>query len=119
MTEGGGMRILVVGVGGREHALLWKLAQSPKVSALLCAPGNAGTSELAENIAIPVKDIPAIVSLAQERAIDLVVVGPEEPLANGLADRLREVGIAVCGNSQAATRIESSKTFAKEIMAAA
>jgi phosphoribosylamine--glycine ligase len=113
------MRILVVGGGGREHALLWKLAQSSKVTSLLCAPGNAGTGELAENVAIRVNDIDGLVQLAQERQVDLVIVGPEEPLALGLADRLREAGVPVCGNSQAATRIESSKAFAKEVMAAA
>jgi phosphoribosylamine--glycine ligase len=113
------MRILVVGGGGREHALLWKLAQSPKVTSLLCAPGNAGTGVLAENVAIRVNDIDGLVRLAQERQVDLVVVGPEEPLALGLADRLREAGVPVCGNSRAATRIESSKAFAKEVMAAA
>jgi phosphoribosylamine--glycine ligase len=109
----------VVGGGGREHALLWKLAQSPKVSVLVCAPGNAGTSELAENLPIRVNDIDGLVRAASERRIDLVVVGPEEPLALGLADRLRDAGIPVCGNSRAATRIESSKAFAKEVMAAA
>jgi phosphoribosylamine---glycine ligase len=113
------MRILVVGGGGREHAILWKLAQSPLVAKLLCAPGNAGTSDLAENLPIRANDVEGVVSAAQERQVDLVIVGPEEPLALGLADRIREVGIPVCGNSQAATRIESSKAFAKEIMAAA
>jgi phosphoribosylamine--glycine ligase len=113
------MRVLVVGGGGREHALLWKLAQSPKVTSLLCAPGNAGTASLAENVAIRVNDLDGLVQFATERAVDLVVVGPEEPLALGLADRLRAAGIPVCGNSQAATRIESSKAFAKEVMAAA
>jgi phosphoribosylamine---glycine ligase len=113
------MRILVVGGGGREHALLWKLAKSSIVSSLLCAPGNAGTSELAENLPIRANDVEGIVRAATERAVDVVVVGPEEPLSLGLADRLREAGILVFGNSQAATRIESSKAFAKEVMAAA
>lgn len=113
------MRILVVGGGGREHALLWKLAQSPRVTSLICAPGNAGTSVLAENVAIRVNDIDGLAQLATERAVDLVIVGPEEPLALGLADRLRDAGIPVCGNSQAATMIESSKAFAKEVMASA
>src|SRR5215217_4997657 len=113
------MRILVVGGGGGEHALLWKLAKSPIVSSLLCAPGNAGTSELADNLPIRANDVEGIVRAATERAVDVVVVGPEEPLSLGLADRLRETGIPVFGNSQAATRIESSKAFAKEVMAAA
>ena len=113
------MQILVVGGGGREHALLWKLAQSPLTSRLFCAPGNAGTSELADNLPIRANDVEGIVGAAVERTINLVVVGPEEPLSLGLADRLREAGIPVFGNSQAATRIESSKAFAKEVMAAA
>ena len=113
------MRILVVGGGAREHALLWKLAQSHHVSSLLCAPGNAGTSEFAENLPIGVNDIAGIVQAARDYMVDLVVVGPEDPLSRGLADRLREAGVPVCGNSQAATRIESSKAFAKEVMASA
>ena len=106
------MRILVVGGGGREHALLWKLAKSPRVSELLCAPGNAGTSDLAENLPVRANDIDGLVRIAAENTVDLVVVGPEEPLALGIGDRLRETGIPVFGNSQAATRIESSKAFA-------
>ncbi len=113
------MRILVVGGGAREHALLWKLAQSPRVSSLLCAPGNAGTSEFAENLPVGVNDIAGVVQAARDLKVDLVVVGPEDPLSRGLADRLREAGIPVCGNSQAATQIESSKAFAKEVMASA
>src|SRR5215208_4984826 len=103
------MRILVVGGGGREHALLWKLAQSPLVSGLLCAPGNAGTSDLADNLPIRANDVESLVRTATEKAVDLVVVGPEEPLALGLGDWLRDAGIPVCGNSRAAARIESSK----------
>lgn len=113
------MRILVVGSGAREHALLWKLAQSPRVTSMLCAPGNAGTGEFAENLPIGVNDLDGLVGAAREYEVDLVIVGPEEPLSRGLADRLRDAGIATCGNSQAATRIESSKGFAKEVMAAA
>lgn len=113
------IRILVIGSGAREHALLWKLAKSPRVAALMCAPGNAGTSELAENLPIRANDVDGIVAAAIEHKIDLVIVGPEEPLSIGLADRLRAAGIPVCGNSAAATRIESSKAFAKEIMAVA
>jgi phosphoribosylamine--glycine ligase len=114
-----GLRALVVGGGGREHAILWKLAQSPRTSALYCAPGNAGTSEVAENIPVRPTDAEAIVALAQERKIDLVVIGPEEPLAAGVADRLTEAGIPVCGHSAQASQLESSKAFAKEVMAAA
>jgi phosphoribosylamine--glycine ligase len=113
------MRVLVVGSGAREHALLWKLAQSPRVATLLCAPGNAGTAELAENLAVRSTDIEAIVRVAIERRIDLVVVGPEEPLARGLVDRLDEAGIRAFGPTRAAARIESSKSWAKDVMAGA
>ena len=112
------MRVLVVGGGGREHALVWKLAQSPLVTARFCAPGNAGTATLAENLPIDVIDIQALTEAAVDRAIDLVVVGPEAPLAIGLADTLRAAGITVFGPSQAAAQIETSKSWAKTIMAA-
>lgn len=113
------MRILVIGSGGREHALLWKLSQSPRCSALFCAPGNGGTAALAENLPVRANDVDGLVQAAADLRIDLVVVGPEEPLSLGLADRLRAAGLPVFGNSAAATRIESSKSFAKEVMAAA
>lgn len=112
-------RVMVVGGGAREHALLWKLAQSPRIGSLLCAPGNAGTTDLAEPLPVRANDIDGIVDAARMQRVDLVVVGPEEPLALGLGDRLRAAGVAVFGNSQAATRIESSKAFAKEVMASA
>src|SRR4051812_48290796 len=102
------MRVLVVGGGAREHALLWKLAQSPRIGSLLCAPGNAGTTELAENLAIRASDIDSVVRAATDHRVDLVVVGPEEPLSLGLADQLRAAGVPVCGNSRSATQIESS-----------
>ncbi len=110
---------MVIGSGGREHALLWKLAQSRGVGALFCAPGNAGTSAFAEPIAVRATDIPGIVQAATDHRIDLVVVGPEDPLADGLVDALSVAGIAAFGPTAAAARIESSKAFAKEIMAAA
>lgn len=113
------MRVLVVGSGSREHALLWKLAQSPRVAALLCAPGNAGTAELAENLPVRSTDVEGIVRVAREQRIDLVVVGPEDPLALGLVDRLHEAGIRAFGPTQAAARIESSKSWAKEVMGGA
>jgi phosphoribosylamine--glycine ligase len=116
---GSGARILVVGGGAREHALLWKLAQSPHAAALLCAPGNAGTTDLAESIPVRSSDVEGIAAAAAERRIDLVVVGPEEPLSLGLSDRLRERGLRVCGPSRAAARIETSKSWAKEVMAEA
>ncbi|MDP8908005.1 MAG: phosphoribosylamine--glycine ligase [Chloroflexota bacterium] len=110
------MRVLIVGGGGREHALAWKLAQSSRVGDLLCAPGNAGTVALAETIGIPVSDLDGVVQLAGERRVDLVVIGPEDPLAAGLADRLAAAGIATAGPNAAAARIESSKVWAKDLM---
>ncbi len=113
------MRILVVGGGGREHALVWKIAQSPLAEKVFCAPGNPGTARLAENVAISADDVDALVRWAADNRIDFVVVGPEAPLVLGLADRLSEAGIAVFGASAAAARLEGSKAFAKEVMAAA
>ena len=111
-----GLNILVVGGGGREAAIVWKLAQSPRVAALFCAPGNAGTSAWAETLSIPATDLDGLVQAAKDHRADFVVVGPEDPLAAGLADRLRAAGIAVAGHSAAATRIESSKSWAKDLM---
>ena len=111
------MTILVVGGGGREHALAWALARSPRRPRLLCAPGNAGTAAWAENVAVDAADVDGLVALAQDRAVDLVVVGPETPLVAGLADRLDEAGVPVVGPSKAAARLEGSKAFAKDVMA--
>src|SRR5918999_840082 len=111
-----GMRIVVVGGGAREHALLWKLAQSGRTAALFCAPGNAGTADLAEPVPVAATDLDGLVAAAQRLRADLVVVGPEAPLAAGLADRLLAAGVRVCGASRAAARIESSKAWAKEVM---
>jgi phosphoribosylamine--glycine ligase len=113
------MNVLVIGSGAREHAMCWKLAQSPAVKALYCLPGNAGTSSVATNLAGNVNDLAAIVRTAKERAIDLVVVGPEDPLVNGLADQLREAGILTFGPDRAAAQLEGSKAFSKELMAEA
>ena len=111
------MNVLLVGGGGREHALAWKLAQSPRLRTLMAAPGNPGIAEHAT--CAPVKDgaVDDLVALARRERPDLVVVGPELPLSLGLADRLRAEGIPVFGPGQAAARIESSKVFAKELMA--
>ena len=113
------MKILVVGSGAREHALCWKLAQSPHTTDLLCTPGNPGTSQVARNLPFKVNDIDHILDAVEELQVDLVVVGPEEPLSLGLGDRLRALGVPTFGPNQAAARIETSKQWAKEIMAAA
>ena len=113
------MRVLVVGSGGREHALAWKLAQSPTLTALHAAPGNPGIADLAECHPIRADDAEGLLGLSRSLEVDLVVVGPELPLVLGLADALRRFGVLVFGPSAAAARIEGSKAFAKEIMAAA
>lgn len=111
------MRVLIVGSGGREHALAWKAAQSPRLSQLYVAPGNAGTSQLGENIPIQTDDVSGLVSFAKATNIDLVIVGPEASLAAGLADALHDAGRKVFGPSRAAAYIESSKAFSKAFMA--
>ncbi len=114
-----GLRILVVGGGAREHALLWKLNQSARTSGLWCAPGNAGTEALATTLAIQPTDGDALVRAVAQSQIDFVVIGPEMSLAAGVADRLHEAGVAVFGPTAAASRIETSKVWAKGIMAEA
>ncbi|MEQ9490239.1 MAG: phosphoribosylamine--glycine ligase [Alphaproteobacteria bacterium] len=111
------MNILVVGSGGREHALCWAIAASPVCRKLYCAPGNAGIAEDAECVPVKAEDIDGIVAFASENEIDFVVVGPEAPLAEGLVDRLTEAGIKAFGPSAAAARLESSKGFMKDICA--
>jgi len=113
------VRVLVVGSGGREHALAWSLTRSPSLGELHAAPGNPGIAALAHCHPVRADDHAALVSLARELRIDLVVVGPEAPLVAGLADELRLRGVAVFGPSAAAARIEGSKSFAKEVMDAA
>jgi len=113
------MKILVVGGGGREHALVWALHREVPSHTLYAAPGNPGIAPLATLLPIPASDLNALVEAALSHAIDLVVVGPEVPLAEGLADQLRAKGIATFGPSQAAAQIEASKAFAKEVMTAA
>ena len=110
------MRVLVVGSGGREHALAWRLRQSPQLSGLWVAGGNAGTAQVATNLAVNPEDVRAIVDTAQTHRIELVVVGPEVPLANGLVDALTSVGIPAFGPTQAAAQIEASKGFARQLM---
>jgi phosphoribosylamine--glycine ligase len=110
------MNVLLVGSGAREHALAWRIKQSPNLTRLWVAAGNAGTAALADNLNIRSNDVDGLVAAAREVKADLVVVGPEAPLALGLADRLDELGIPVCGPSQAAAQIEASKGFALDLM---
>ena len=110
------MKILVIGSGGREHTLAWKLKQSSGVDRIFCAPGNAGTAQLAENVTISVSDLPALVRFAKENRVGLTVVGPDDPLAAGVVDLFLAEGLRIFGPSKAAARIESSKIFAKELM---
>lgn len=110
------MKVLVVGSGGREHALVWKLSQSPLVTKVYCAPGNAGTALDAENVNIPGEDVHRIVKFVKDNSIDLTVVGPEAPLVAGLADELRRNKLAVFGPSAAASRLEGSKVFTKKLL---
>ena len=113
------MKVLVVGGGGREHALCWAIAASPLLSKLWCAPGNAGIAEVAECVPIGAEDVAALVAFAQEQAVDLVVCGPEAPLTLGLADACAAAGIRCFGPSQAAARLEGSKAFTREVADAA
>lgn len=113
------MKILVLGGGGREHALVRALSRDPGVTSLHCAPGNAGTAELCDNHVVDVLDPDAVTGLARRLAADLVVIGPEAPLVAGVGDALRAAGVACFGPDADAARIEGSKAFAKEIMAAA
>lgn len=110
------MTVLIIGGGGREHALAWKLAGSTRVTDLYCAPGNPGIAQLADLVPIKTDDLPAIEKFVRGNKVDLVVVGPENPLALGLADRLQAMNVKVFGPTKAAAQIESDKWFAKEIM---
>jgi len=110
------MNILVIGNGGREHAICWKLRQSPLVQLLYCAPGNAGTAGIAENIAIKTTDRDGLLAFARKHDIDLTVVGPEAPLADGIVDLFRAGGMSIFGPTKAAAKLEASKAFAKEFM---
>ncbi len=110
------MKILVVGSGGREHAIVWKLAQSPLADEIYCAPGNAGIADLAECVNIPADDVDTLLEFAQAEGIGLTVVGPEAPLAAGIVDKFTAAGLKIFGPSQKAAMIEGSKALAKEIM---
>lgn len=113
------MKILVIGGGGREHALVWKLAQDSERPEIFCAPGNAGTAELATNLALSATDLPGLLEWARGARPDLTVVGPEAPLCAGVSDLFQQEGLLVFGPTQAAARLEGSKAFAKEVMRAA
>src|SRR5436189_4298870 len=110
------MKVLVIGSGGREHALVWKLRQSPRVSKVYCAPGNGGISDEAECLPVDVKSIDSLVALATQIHPDLTVVGPELPLTLGVVDEFTRRGWPIFGPTQAAARLESSKSFAKEFL---
>jgi len=112
------MKILVIGSGGREHALTWKLRQSPHAERIFCVPGNAGTAEIGENVAIAANDFDALVRFAKENRIDLTVVGPDDPLAAGIVDLFTAEKLRAFGPTKSAARIEASKIFAKELMRA-
>jgi len=110
------MKVLVVGGGGREHALVWKISQSPRVTKIYAAPGNAGISQLAECVPIKSEDIPGLLAFAKSKAIDLTVVGPEGPLSMGIVDEFNRAGLRVFGPSGKAAEIEASKRFSKDLM---
>ena len=111
------MKVLVIGSGGREHALVWKISQSPKVDKIYCAPGNAGIAQQAECVAIKADDLDGLLAFAQQNQIDLTVVGPEVPLTMGIVDKFQKQGLKIFGPSGKAAEIEGSKTFAKDLMA--
>jgi len=110
------MKILVIGSGGREHALLWKLSQSPRVTQLLCAPGNAGTAQIATNHPVAASDLQGFADLAKAERVDLTIVGPDDPLASGIVDLFQQQGLRVFGPVAAAALLEASKSFAKDFM---
>src|SRR5205085_10186482 len=112
------VKILVVGSGGREHALAWKMKQSSGVDLIFCAPGNAGTEEIGENVAIKAGDLPGLARFAKENRVELTVVGPDDSLAAGIVDLFESEGLRIFGPTKSAARLESSKIFAKELMRA-
>jgi phosphoribosylamine--glycine ligase len=116
MPPGDKHNLLVIGQGGREHALAWKLRQSPRVGKVFVAPGNAGTARDAENVAIPANDFDRLIRFAKKESVRLTVVGPEEPLTRGIADEFQKAGLRVFGPTKDAARLEGSKVFAKELM---
>src|SRR6266481_6248077 len=110
------MKILVIGKGGREHALVWKLAQSPRVEQVFCAPGNAGTAIDGVNVNIDVNDFDYLIRFAKKENIGLTVVGPEDPLCQGIVDAFQSHGLRILGPTKAAAQIEASKAYSKKLM---
>ncbi len=110
------MKLLIIGGGGREHALAWKLSQSPRVSGICCAPGNAGTAQLGENVPLAITDTEGLLAFAVARGIDLTVVGPDDALAAGIVDRFQSAGLRIFGPTQAAAQLEWSKIFTKDFL---
>src|SRR5438270_2446847 len=110
------MKVLVIGKGGREHALVWKLAQSPRAERVYCAPGNAGTAADGVNVPLEPNEIDRLARFAQKEKIGLTVVGPEEPLALGIVDHFQKAGLRIFGPTKAAAQVEASKVFAKQLM---
>ena len=110
------MKILVVGNGGREHALAWKIAQSPRANRVYVAPGNAGTAADAENVQIAATDVPKLLEFARQNKIDFTVIGPEAPLAAGIVDAFQQAGLRSFGPSRAAAELETSKVFCKNLL---
>ena len=110
------MRVLVIGSGGREHALVWKLAQSPEITKLFCAPGNGGIGDAAELVDVGAEDVEALTEFAENKDIELTIVGPETALAKGVVDAFEKRGLRIFGPGKAAARLESSKAFAKNLM---
>jgi phosphoribosylamine--glycine ligase len=110
------LKVLLLGSGGREHALAWKISQSPRLTALYTAPGNPGTARLGTNVGLSPGDLDGLVAFAREHAIDLTVVGPEAPLVAGIVDRFQQAGLRIAGPTQAAARLEASKAFTKQFL---
>src|SRR3989338_5655345 len=110
------MKVLIVGSGGREHALAWKIVKSPVVGKTYAAPGNAGIADVAECVNIKADDVESLLAFAKREAIDLTVVGPETPLVSGIVDRFQAEGLKIFGPAQAAAKLEGSKVFSKSIM---
>src|SRR5947209_12733027 len=110
------MKLLVIGKGGREHALVWKLARSRRCERVFCAPGNAGTARDGTNVPLDATDFKALARFAQQEGVGLTVVGPEEPLARGIVDYFQKAGLRVFGPTEAAAELETSKVFAKRLM---